>query len=170
MPDELPTQLPPVIVVAPRQAVQWVIAGMLAIIATILIVQGGSSWSGVAQAQSGGAGGGLLGARGVFAFTGPIDQTRYGLWMMDVDNGTIWCYEYNPVKQRMRLVAARSFLYDRSLKNWNQDEPTPDTVLEQLNRERQRQLNLRAAARNNAAAGNAATRPSTTAPAGASGS
>ena len=140
----------PIIVVAPRQTVHWLIAGMLGIIATILIVQG-SPLSGTAYGQTAGSGGGLLGARGVFAFTGPIDATRYGLWMMDVDNGTVWCYEFNPVKQRMRLVAARSFLYDRSLKSFNQDEPSPDAVLEMLNFERQQQKNLRAAARNNAA-------------------
>lgn len=126
----------PVVVVAPRQTVHWVIAGLLALIAAILVARDGSLLTGEpALAQQG-----MLGARGLFAFTGQLDKTRYGLFMMDVDAGTVWCYEYNPIKGRMKLAAARSFRFDRYLENLNQDEPTPEQVSEMLNLQRQARL------------------------------
>src|SRR4051812_13940851 len=107
------------IVVAPRQTVHWIIAGLLAVIATALILKNDGLFpANTALAQSTG----MLGARGLFAFTGQLDRDKYGLWMMDVDAGTVWCYEYNPVKKRMRLAAARSFRWDRYLENHAQDD------------------------------------------------
>src|SRR5207302_7985397 len=75
-----------IIVVAPRQTVHWVIAGLLAILATLLALRGGDGLLGgsPAMAQTG-----MLGARGLFAFTGQIDKDKFGLWMMDVDAGTV---------------------------------------------------------------------------------
>lgn len=129
--------LTPIVVVAPRQMVYWVIAGLLAIIATILIVRDAGPPTAMAQT-------GMLGARGLFAFTGQIDQSKYGLWMLDVDAGTVWCYEYNPVKRRMKLLAGRTFRYDRYLENFNQDdETTPEIIEEILNQQRQSQMRHR---------------------------
>ncbi|MCK6482687.1 MAG: hypothetical protein HUU22_02700 [Phycisphaerae bacterium] len=121
-----------IVVIAPRQTVHWIIAGLLAIIATVLIVRDGGPLGGAeafGQTQ-------MLGARGLFAFTGQLDRTKYGLWMMDVDAGTVWCYEYNPVRQKMRLVAARSFRHDRFLSDYSQDSPTPAEVEELLKQAR----------------------------------
>lgn len=126
---------PAVVVVAPRHAVHWVIAGLLAIIATILLVRDGGPLGGLAALGQTG----MLGARGIFAFTGQIDQTRHALWMLDVDAGTVWCYEYNPIKGKMRLVAARSFRYDRYLEEFNVDHPTPEEVEALLRQQRQAQ-------------------------------
>ena len=48
----------------------------------------------------------MAGARGIFAFTGQIDQNRFGLFMMDVDSSNVWCYEYLPGSRKLKLVAA----------------------------------------------------------------
>src|SRR5438105_414689 len=118
-----------IVVMAPRQTLPWVIAGVLAVIATLLALRPGEPGFGgsPAFAQTG-----MLGARGLFAFTGQLNQNTFGLWMMDVDAGTVWCYEYNPIKKKMRLAAARSFVWDRYLEEINQDDPTPAQVKQML--------------------------------------
>lgn len=159
---EPPAAVPaPVIIVTPRHTVHWVIAALLAVIAVTLILRdGGPLGVNAAFGQTG-----MLGARGVFAFTGQLNDNRYGLWMLDIDAGTVWCYEYNPVSRKMRLAAARTFRYDRYLENHQQDSPTPDEVEKLLEQQRQA-IN---AARNiqnglNAAALNAATQPGANVP------
>jgi hypothetical protein len=99
-----------------RQGVLWVIAGLLALNALGLFWRGASTlptaW---AQNQP------MAGSRGIFAFTGPLDKDTYGLFMLDVDQGTVWCYEIQPYEgtRRLRLIAARTFIYDRYLQDFN---------------------------------------------------
>ncbi|MFH1418908.1 MAG: hypothetical protein ABII12_11575 [Planctomycetota bacterium] len=126
-----------VVVAAPqqRQTVLWIIAILLAIIATALVV-GPRSPLGVqptfGDMPMGGTG-------GVFAFTGQLDRNRYGLFMVDVDSGNVWCYEYLPASRKLMLVAARSFKYDRYLDDYNNDEDTaPEVIRTFLEAERQR--------------------------------
>jgi hypothetical protein len=103
------------------QSVQWVIAILLAVIATILVLRelGGGAPVALAQNQ------GMAGARGVFAFTGQIDASRYGLFMLDVDQGTIWAYEIDNTgsTRKLRLIAGRTFIYDRYLQDFNCAKP-----------------------------------------------
>ena len=56
--------------------------------------------------------------------------------MVDVDAGNVWCYEYVPEKSKLRLVAGRSFLYDRYLEEFNTDSPTPSEVAQLVDRMR----------------------------------
>lgn len=93
---------------------QWVIAVLLAFIAGMLWTR---SEAPVAQAQSTP----LVGARGVYAFTGQLDQNRFGLFMLDIEQGTIWCYELDTVggTRKLRLIAARTWVYDRYLRDFN---------------------------------------------------
>ncbi len=105
------------------QTVLWVIAVLLGMIASAMWTRGpaeGFLPSALAQGQQG------AGARGVFAFTGQIDHNRFGLFMLDVDQGTIWCYEIDKAggTRKLRLVAARTFIYDRYLKDFNCDNPS----------------------------------------------
>lgn len=99
-----------------RDAVLWVIAVLLGMIATALWLRPGdglpAAW---AQGQP------TAGARGVFALPGQIDRSEWGLYMVDVDQGTLWCYgiENASGAQRLRLLAARSFVYDRYLQDYN---------------------------------------------------
>ena len=124
-----------VVVQAPRSPlVAWVIAGGLVVIATCLVVLLDQRAAVQAQPVS------HAGARGVFAFTGQLTKGTYGLFMVDVDTATVWCYEYLPSKRELRLVAARTWTYDRYLKDFNAGLPSPQEV-EQLV-EQQRALEL----------------------------
>ena len=97
--------------------VLWVIAILLAIIATALWTRPSGSLLTPALAQ----GPALAGARGIYAFTGQIDSNRSGLFMLDVDQGTIWCYELENAggARKLRLIAARTWIYDRYLQDFN---------------------------------------------------
>ena len=114
-----------------RQTLGWVIAVLLAVIATALVMRlDDASFLRSTMAQTGPTGGGpAAGARSIYAFTGQLDGKSYGLFMMDVDSGTIWCYEIAKGQPGMgsslRLVAARSWIFDRYLEEFN--VAAPDT-------------------------------------------
>jgi hypothetical protein len=95
----------------------WIIVGLLGVIAVGIWFRSDSNIMPAAFAQNQP----LAGARGVFAFTGPMDRDRYGLFMLDVDQGTIWCYAFETVDgaAKLRLVAARTWVYDRYLQDFN---------------------------------------------------
>jgi hypothetical protein len=108
------------------QTVHWIIAVLLAVIATALWLRApGGMPAALAQNQP------LAGARGVYAFTGQLEPNRYGLFMLDVDQGTIWCYELDSTTagaRKLRLVAARTWVYDRYLQDFNCAPPDFRTV------------------------------------------
>jgi hypothetical protein len=114
--------------------VQWVIAVLLAFIAGLLWMRPLGQIAPAALAQSVP----LVGARGVYAFTGQLDHNRYGLFMLDIEQGTIWCYEIDNVGgvRKLRLTAARSWVYDRYLRDFNCAEPTCKQVEELLEQQR----------------------------------
>jgi hypothetical protein len=125
-----------------RQTGVWIIALLLAVIATATVLRWDESAltrSAWAQALNPGAGPGA-GARGIYAFTGQIDARSFGLFMLDVDSGTVWCYEL--VRNRttepafMRLVAARSWIFDRYLEEFNVASPTPSEVRQLVEQQR----------------------------------
>jgi hypothetical protein len=120
------------VALASRPTVLWVIAILLAVIATTLILRldesAMSRGVAFAQAPSGEA---RLGARGISAFSGQITRNTYGIFMLDVDTGTIWCYELSGATdgpKQLRLVAARSWVFDRYLEEFNVGDPTPAAV------------------------------------------
>lgn len=80
----------------------------------------------------------VAGARGIFAFTGQLDSDRYGLFMIDIEQGTIWVYELEGGggARKLRLAAARTWLYDRYLKDFNCAAPSFREVQELVTRER----------------------------------
>ena len=101
----------------------WLIGISLAVIATCMVMRGGQGVSpAFAQPVS------QAGARGVFAFTGRLTENSFGLFMVDLDAMTVWCYEYLSGSKELRLVAARSWMYDRYLENYNCSGPSPDEV------------------------------------------
>lgn len=60
-----------------------------------------------------------------------IERDKYGLAMVDTVSQTLWIYELNsrgPAHNRLRLFAARSWKYDRLLKQYNTAEPKPEQV------------------------------------------
>ncbi len=113
--------------------VWWVIALSLAAIALNLTFRGQPLLP-VAEAQAVRS----AGARGIFAFSGQLTAATYGVYVVDTDAGTLWCYEIagNAGTKRLRLVSARSWIFDRYLKNYNIEGPTEADVKEMVGRER----------------------------------
>jgi hypothetical protein len=106
--------------------VLWVIAVLLGFMAGMLWTHPVGQLAPTALAQSPP----LVGARGIYAFTGQLDHNRYGLFMLDIEQGTIWCYEIDNVGgvRKLRLTAARSWIYDRYLRDFNCADPDFRTV------------------------------------------
>lgn len=109
----------------------WILAVLLAIIATSLVSIRDGAWLSSAMAQAG-SGGAATPGRGVYAFTGQLSAKEYGLFMMDADTGTVWCYQLargrGDGEFRLQLVAARSWIFDRFLEEFNVAPPTPGEV------------------------------------------
>ena len=76
----------------------------------------------------------------MFAFTGQLSKGTYGVFMVDVDAGTLWCYEYLSGKRELRLVAGRLWIYDRYLKAFNTGEPSWEEVEQLVELERAKEL------------------------------
>jgi hypothetical protein len=127
--------------VPPRnQTVLWVIALLLAVIATAMLTRGQAAISRTAVAQSADVTGRTeIAPRSIYAFSGQLTRDRFGLFMMDVDAATVWCYELAPREDsqlHMRLVAARSWYWDRSLEEFNVAGPVPGAVREMVLQQR----------------------------------
>lgn len=117
--------------------VLWVIATALVVIATVMVVRSDDlPPSGIALGQPVASGG----ARGVFAFSGQLSKSTYGVYMVDIDAMTIWAYEYLPQKGCLRLAAARTWRYDRYLENHNICDLPPDVVEQMIEEQRQYRL------------------------------
>jgi hypothetical protein len=118
---------------AGRQTVWWVMTVVLAVIGTALVMRLDDALfdrSALAQPATPGVSP-MAGARGIYAFTGQLTAKSYGLFMLDVDTGTIWCYELARARDsemRLKLVAARSWIFDRHLEEFNVAGPTPSEV------------------------------------------
>ena len=93
---------------------KWCVVGLLAVIAACLLVEVGVSVS-TGQAPATTAGG----MKNVFVVAGQITKDTYGLYLVDVEYGTICMYDWVPQKQKLRLMAARTFLFDRQLDDYN---------------------------------------------------
>lgn len=60
-----------------------------------------------------------------------IERDSYGIAMVDTVGQTLWIYELSsrgPVYSRLKLLAARSWRYDRMLQQYNTAEPKPEQV------------------------------------------
>ena len=82
---------------------------------------------------------------GILVIPVQLKRDSYGLAMVDLAGQTIWIYELNsrgPAQNRLQLWAARSWQYDRLLKDLNTSEPKPEQVkmlLENLQQQQKRQ-------------------------------
>ena len=113
----------------------WLGVCLLAFIAGMLWSQPQQGLLPSALAQSGP----LAGARGIYAFTGQLDSAgRQGLFMLDIEQGTVWCYaiEQTGGNRKLRLIAARTWLYDRYLRDFNNAEPSYRMVQELVAKQR----------------------------------
>ena len=103
-----------------RTAVKWLIAAALAVIAICLLIQVGLGAAEPPVAVSSAKGGNL------FAVAGQVDKDSFGLYLVDLENGTICMYQYLPSVRKLRLMAARTTLFDRKLEDYNTEPPPRD--------------------------------------------
>ena len=67
-----------------------------------------------------------------------LGRESYGLAMIDAKSENIWVYEINtrgPAHSRLKLIAARSWHYDKLLEEYNSAQPKPrevKNIIEQL--------------------------------------
>ncbi len=80
----------------------------------------------------------LTGAPAILAVPIQISRENQGIALIDTRSRTLWIYEFFDRQtgfKQIRLMAARSWEYDRLLTEWNSAEPTPQqirTVLENI--------------------------------------
>jgi hypothetical protein len=119
--------------------VWWILAGALVVIALAIVTRPAGLdvglLGGAAHAQTTAAG-----ARGVFAFSGQLTKSTYGVFLVDVDTMTIWTYEFQPQKECLKLAAARTWRYDRYLENHNVCDLPPEAVEEMVEQQRRYRL------------------------------
>lgn len=70
----------------------------------------------------------IAGGGGMFLMPAQLAGNRWGAYIMDIDTQVLCAYEYTPGDHQIRLVAAREFRYDRRLKAYNTENPTPAEV------------------------------------------
>ena len=78
------------------------------------------------------------GTGGIMAFTGQIEKDIYGIMMVDVDAGTLWVYQYRKAGNQLKLLAARNWIYNRYLEDYNNAPPTPSEIAELVASQQQR--------------------------------
>lgn len=109
----------------------WAIIALLAVIAVCLVVQAGL---GTASANGVGAVGSTDGFehRNIQAVAAQLGPKAFGLFLIDLDNATIMTYEFTKAGT-LRLAAARTFVYDSQLDQYN-TELSPRRIKEIVER------------------------------------
>lgn len=99
----------------------------LALIALALFARNESSFPGMLPAAYGQGQSAIGGGAGVFIVPAQFNATTYGCYIMDVDAQTMCAYQFVPGEHNFRLVAARTYKFDRKLNNFN-TSPAPNEI------------------------------------------
>jgi hypothetical protein len=78
----------------------------------------------------------IAGGAGLFIVPGQFSSSIWGLYLMDVDQQTICAYSVTGNPPQLKLLCARSFRYDRQLKNYNVGGLSPDEVKDLVEKEK----------------------------------
>jgi len=100
---------------------RWLVVGLLAAIAAGLLVEVGLTASSAARAP---LAAGSAGGDSVLVVAGQVTRDSYGLYLVDQENRTICVYQWSPGERKLRLLAARTYAFDRKLDQYN-TEPDP---------------------------------------------
>jgi len=121
------------LVSGPVQVALWLIVVLLAVNAVILLLRPGdnAAWAQPGQA----AAAARADTSGVFVVPAQFDKDLWGAYLVDTRAGTIVVYLYSPNERRLKLTAARTFVYDRYLENYNTD-PSPSEIAEIISKAR----------------------------------
>lgn len=109
---------------------RWLAVFLLGAIAACLIAQLSGTFP-AAQAQVSGSSKGP----GLLMVAGQLTRDSYGLYLVDPDNSIINVYQWVPETRTLKLLAGRSFLYDRQLDEYN-TEPSPRAIKEMVEKAR----------------------------------
>lgn len=125
-------------------AVLWVNAVLLTGVIVVLLARGGGETrfpdvlpAAYAQGMPGGQGP-IAGGAGLFLMPAQFSSNTWGCYLMDVDTQTLVAYQFLPGEKQLRLIAARSFRFDRRLGNFN-TSPPPLEVKDLVDKEQQNQ-------------------------------
>lgn len=101
----------------------WLVLIALVALASWLVFEAGTSVaSGVPELAAGSAAG-----DSVLVVAGQVTRDTYGLYIVDQKNQTICIYQWLPGSHKLRLMAARTYIYDRELDEYN-TEPSPREI------------------------------------------
>lgn len=78
----------------------------------------------------------IAGGAGVFVMPAQFSTNTWGCYLLDVDAQTLCAFQYYPGDKQLRLVASRSYRYDRRLGNFN-TFPSPLEVKDLVEKEQQ---------------------------------
>jgi hypothetical protein len=75
------------------------------------------------------------GGAGVFLVPAQFLDHSYGVYLMDIDAQTLCAYQFK--NEKLNLIAARNFRWDRRLGQFNTGAPSPEDVRKMVEREQQ---------------------------------
>ncbi len=120
---------------------RWRLGVILALAVVGLLLVGGKLRSQAdVMGQSAGGGG-----ENIMVVPVQLGRDSYGIAMVDTANKTLWLYDVSSrgsTRGGLRLLAARSWEYDRLLSDYNSGEPRPGQVrdiLERINAAQQKE-------------------------------
>jgi hypothetical protein len=102
-------------------AARWLPVILLSLLAACLLIELASGAADEAAEVSGGAAGDVV------VVAGKVTAESYGLYLVDLKNGTISVYQYLSSKRKLRLMAVRNFTFDVQLDDYN-TEPSPREI------------------------------------------
>lgn len=114
-------------------AVLWINAALLGIVAVALFTR--SKDISLSSAAFGQLQSPIAGGAGVFIMPGQFSRDTFGCYLMDVDSQTLCVYGWDAEGRKLKLLAARSFRYDRRLSNFNTENPSPAEVKDLIEKE-----------------------------------
>lgn len=111
----------------------YLVAALLLANLLVLLAKGPGGWAATAWAQRQGP---IAGGAGLFVMPGQLSGNSWGCYLMDVDRGTLCVYQFLPGSKQLQFVAARNFLNDTKLGNYN-TTPTPSEIADLVGKQNQ---------------------------------
>jgi hypothetical protein len=68
----------------------------------------------------------IAGGAGLYVMPAQLSGNTWGAYLLDVDRGTLCVYQFFPGAKQLQFVAARNFVHDQKLKNFNTTPPPQD--------------------------------------------
>jgi len=116
-----------------RRTALYIVGVLLLANLLVLLLKGQGDWAATAYAQRQGP---IAGGAGLFVMPGQLSGNTWGCYLMDVDRGTLCVYQFLPGSRQLQFVAARNFLNDTKLGNYN-TVPAPSEIADLVAKQNQ---------------------------------